>query len=72
MAVGNEDLRVFFMQIPVVNGCLFYSVLNHANYNATGGDLEFIYKPVIPSHKLVKYTYIYCCHSYRSTELART
>ena len=72
MAVGNEDLRVFFMQIPVVNGCLFYSVLNHANYNATGGDLEFIYKPVIPSHKLVKYTCIYCCHSYRSTELART
>ena len=41
MAVGNEDLRVFFMQISVVNGCLFYSVLNHANYNATGGDLEF-------------------------------
>ena len=72
MAVGNEDLRVFFMQIPVVNGCLFYSVLNHANYNATGGGLEFIYKPIIPSHKFVKYTCIYCCHSSRPTELART
>ena len=60
------------MQTPVVNGWLFYSVLNHANYNATGGGLEFIYKPIIPSHKLVKYTCIYCCHSSRPTELART
>ena len=50
----NEDLRAFFMQTPVVNGWLFYSVLNHANYNATGAGLEFIYKPVIPSHKVSK------------------
>ena len=42
MAVVKEDLSVFvFMQTPVINGWLFYSVLNHANYNATGGGLEF-------------------------------
>ena len=55
MAVVKEDLSVFvFMQTPAINGWLFYSVLNHANYNATGGGLEFIYKPIIPSHKVSK------------------
>ena len=70
--VVNEDLGAFFVQTPVVNDWLFYSVLNHANYKATGGGLEFIYKRIIPSHKLVKYSSIYCCHSSRPTELART
>ena len=41
-------------------------------HNATGGGLEFIYKRIIPSHKLVNCTSIYCCHSFRPTELART
>ena len=72
MAMVNEDLRAFFLQTPVVNGWLFYSILNHTDYNATGGGLEFIYKPIIPSHELVKYICIYCCHSSLPTELART
>ena len=72
MEVVNGDQGAFFIQTLVVNGWLFYSTLNHANYKATGGGLEFIYKRIIPSHKLVKDTCIYCCHSSRPTELAPT
>ena len=35
VAVVNEDLRGFFIQTPVVKRWQFYSVLNHANHNAT-------------------------------------
>ena len=68
VAVVNEG---FFIQTPVVKGGQFYSVLNHANHNATGGGLEFMYTPIIPSYELVIYTCIYCYPPSRPTELAR-
>ena len=50
----TEFSGIFYSQTPVVNGCLFYSVFDHASHNATGGGLEFIYTPSIPSRNLEK------------------
>ena len=50
----TEISGIFYSQTPVVNGCLFYSVFDHASHNATGGGLEFIYTPSIPSRNLEK------------------
>ena len=48
MAVVNAEISgIFYSQTPVVNGCLFYSVFDHASHNGTGGGLECIYTPII-------------------------
>ena len=75
MAVVNEDLKVFFLNLNTIGKRMAIFNLQFfkpPKHNATGGGLEFIYKRIIPSHKLVNCTSIYCCHSFRPTELART
>ena len=47
------------MQTPVVNGCLFYSVLNHANYHVTGSGLEVIYLQTCHSLSQVSKIYLH-------------
>ena len=52
--------KVCFIQTPVVKGWQFYSVLNHANHNATGGGLEFMYTPIIPPYACLQLSYTVC------------